>query len=71
MSVTKFKSAFDMPAPPRAQDLARSMAAVWERAHLRGPPQIRRGVFKYLSIQDAQAAREEWTRQRIADLKNG
>ena len=58
MSVERFRSALDMPAPvPR--DLVRSMAAVWERANMHGRPSYPSGVFKYRSTEEAHAAREQ------------
>lgn len=68
MPVQKFRDARDMPRPPRVtgDDLAGRIAAVWARAAslttLGYPP----GVYRFRSIEEAQQARLEVQRQRIA-----
>jgi hypothetical protein len=71
MSIERFRSAFDMPRPPlcpRSERLAR-MAAVWKRAHLASPPDPPRGVQKFRSLVDAQAARLARTKERVARIR--
>jgi hypothetical protein len=65
MSIERFRSVADMTPPKRPDDLLRAMAAVWERAHLHGRVQHPAGVRKFRSIEAAQLARDEETRQRV------
>lgn len=60
MPVEKYRDVSDMPAPPRAdeEELVRRIREVWERAvALAGPPRWR-GVQRFRSLEEAQAARE-------------
>ena len=72
MSLQRFRSAFEMPRPPRVvgDELVRAIAAAWERAHLRGVVEIPLGVHKYKSLADAQVDREQLIRQRLQRLSN-
>lgn len=67
MTVERYRDASEMPPPPRAAgaDLARRIAAAWERAQLGGPLDIPRGVQKFSDIEEAQAARESRTIARL------
>jgi hypothetical protein len=60
-----------MPRPPRLEGkrLIEAIAAVWERAHVRGAPDIPRGVMKFRTIEDAQRARRQRTNATLRRLR--
>ena len=60
MPVTKYRSVSDMPRLGRVPDdqLADRIRAVWNRALLLHPRKIRRGVQRYRSLLEANAARQ-------------
>jgi hypothetical protein len=67
--VTKYRSVADMPRPARVTDGASLLAcirAVWGRAaRLAPPPVVPRGVARFRTIEEANAARSELTAQRM------
>ena len=67
MAVERYRDARDIPPVPRPSkdDLVRTIAAVWERAHLRGLPDIPRGVARFRSLEQADEARRAWDRARV------
>jgi hypothetical protein len=68
MPVQKFRSVEEMPRPERvvAPDLADRIRALWRRARLLSPPApMKRGVTRFRSIEEANAAREQATRERM------
>jgi hypothetical protein len=66
MGIERYRDVRDMPRPPRPSgaDLLHCIAAVWERAHVRGPPDIPVGLRKFRTLEDAQAARRDRSRER-------
>jgi hypothetical protein len=67
MPVTKYRSISDMPRPgPRSgEELAKRIRAVWRRSQILCPATIRPGVFRFSSIEEANAARDQATRERM------
>ncbi len=70
MPVQKFRNIEAMKAaaiPDRGIPLEKRMAALFERSAMLAPPIERpKGVFKFRSIEEMQAQRDEWERQRVA-----
>lgn len=69
MPVEKYRSVEDMPRPARivGDDLPAHIRALFRRARLLSPPAlITRGVQRFRSIEEANAARE---RETIARMK--
>ncbi|MBI2898532.1 MAG: hypothetical protein HYY06_33580 [Deltaproteobacteria bacterium] len=71
MGVTKYRSAGDMPPPPRVSGaaLAATIRAVWARSRRLAPPAYTPGVQKFADIGAAQRARELEQRGRIRRLR--
>jgi len=73
--VKKFRSAADMPRPPRATDggeVLDHMRAMWRRAALLAPPAIvPRGLTRFRTIQEANAARAKLTVERMRRSRVG
>ena len=67
MPVYKYRSVEDMPRPPRAsgEDLVQRIRAVWNRAALLCPPRPPRGVMRFRTIEEANAARDRATLERM------
>ncbi|MBX3272227.1 MAG: hypothetical protein KF729_18325 [Sandaracinaceae bacterium] len=68
MPVTKYRSVQEMPRPERVADaeLLARIRAVMARARLFAPPLTApRGVTKFRSIEEADAAREAQTIERM------
>lgn len=67
MTVERFRDVSEMPPPMRVTGarLFEHIIAAWQRAHLGGPPVLPRGVFRFASIEQAQAAREAWTKRQL------
>lgn len=68
MSVQKFRSVSDMPRPERARgaDVIRRIRVLWRRARVLAPPVVvPRGVTRFRSIEDANAARDAATILRM------
>jgi len=67
MPVRKYRSVEDMPPPPASSAaLVDRIRAVWERARLLAPPPaIPRGVARFRTIEEANAARDGATLQRM------
>lgn len=51
-----------------AADLARRIRALWRRTSRWVPFMIPRGLRKFGSIEEANAEREAWTKERVARL---
>lgn len=68
MGVHKYRSVEDMPRPELARgDVAARVRAVWRRARALAPaPGIVRGVRKFRTIEEANAARDE---ERMARMR--
>lgn len=66
MSLQKFRRVEDMPRPPRVTDVPLDVriAAAWERAQAAGRLELPRGVQRFRSLEEAQAARTQHNRQR-------
>lgn len=67
MPVRKFRSALELPPPPRGdlrdpayRDAVRSLLAMTAAL---SPPWFAPGVYKYRSIEEANEAREAWERE--------
>ena len=73
MPIQKFRSIEDMPPVPRCKTLdeecLRRIAGLWEWSTAFGARIYPRGVFKFRSIEEAQAARERVTRENIDRLR--
>lgn len=71
MGIERYRDARDMPRPPRpgGAKLVEAIAAAWERAHLRGPPDIPVGVARFRSLEEAQEARRDLARRRLRRLR--
>ena len=71
MGVTKYRSAGDMPPPPRVSgdDLASRIRAVWARSRRLAPAAYTPGVRKFRSIEAAQTAREQDQKARVRRLR--
>ncbi len=67
MPVQKYRSVSEMPAPPNAPGdrLAERIRALWNRAFLLSPPDFVRGVTRFKSIDEADAARTSNTVERM------
>jgi hypothetical protein len=72
MSVHRYRSVAEMPPPKRAQgDLLERIRAVWKRAFQLAPPAPPRGVRRFKTIEEANAAREADVIARMRALRNG
>jgi len=71
MAVERYRDVSEMPRPPRPapEQLLAAIAAVWERAHLRLRPDVPRGVSRFRTLEEAQAARQAWERERARRLR--
>jgi hypothetical protein len=73
MPVQKFRRIEDMPPVPRCKSLdeecLRRIAALWARSSAFSARVYPRGVFKFRSIEEAQAARARVTRENIDRLR--
>jgi hypothetical protein len=67
MPVHKYRSVSDMPPPGRAEDpdLASRIRVLWARAFLLHPRAPHRGVRRFRTIAEANAARERDTLERM------
>ena len=67
MPVTRYRDVADMPPPPKAEgdDLARRIRQAWARAATLAGLDPPRGVQRFRTITEAQAARNEATRHRL------
>lgn len=69
MPVKKYRSAAEMPRPPRVTDgeaVLDHMRALWRRAALLAPPVVvPRGVTRFRTIEDANRARAELSTERM------
>lgn len=68
MPVWKFRSVEEMPRPERVTGAAlhERVRDVWRRAFLLSPPAFPRGVQRFRSVDEANVARDEQTRRRMA-----
>lgn len=71
MPVSKYRSVEDMPPPPRPnpEELLDRIRAVWNRAALLTGFGYPPGLYKFRTLEEAQAARDEVTRQRVQKLR--
>ena len=71
MPVSRYRDVSEMPPPPRPspEELLQAIAAAWEQAHIRLPPDVPRGLFKYHSLEAAQRDRNAWEIERIRQLR--
>jgi hypothetical protein len=73
MPVQKFRSVEDMPpvpwCDPQSEDCLRRIAKLWARSSAFSARVYPRGVFKFRSIEEAQAARERVTQENIDRLQ--
>jgi len=54
---------------PRDKNFSRRVAALWARSSAFSPRVYPRGVFKFRSIEEAQAARERVTQENIDRIR--
>ena len=74
MPVRKYRSVEAMPRPARVADaeLVARVRAVWNRARTLAPPlAIPRGVTRFRTIADANAARDAATVRRMRGTRDG
>lgn len=68
MPVKKYRSVADMPpvpTPENPEELWRRITALWARSWVLSPMIYPKGVFKFRSIEEAQAARERVTQENV------
>lgn len=73
MPIKKFRSVAEMPRvlpcePLSAEHIAR-IARLWARASAMSPRIYPRGVFKFRSLEEAQAARDQVTETKVRRLE--
>lgn len=59
----------DLTRVPTGADLAARIDALWRRAWALAPRRYPKGVFKFRSIEEAQAHREQVTAENVARLR--
>ena len=73
MPIQKFRSVEDMPPVPPCEtvdaDCLRRIARLWARASAWSGMVYPRGVFKFRTIEEAQAARERVTQENVDRLR--
>ncbi len=71
MPVTRYRDVAEMPAPPRAEgdELSARIRSAWGRAAVFAGLSPARGVQRFHSLAEAQAAREEQTRRRLEEQR--
>lgn len=71
MPITRYRDVSEMPPLPLAgsDDLAARIREVWSRAARLAGLAPHRGVQRFASVEDAQAARLRATRERVAELR--
>jgi hypothetical protein len=67
MPVTRYRSVSEMPRPPRAEasELTRRIRSLWRRVLTMAPKDVPRGVQRFRTIEEAQAARAAAERRRL------
>jgi hypothetical protein len=67
MPVSRYRSVADMPRPEPAtsSELAVRIRVLWNRAFLLSRPSFPRGVARFRSVEEANAARERATLERM------
>jgi hypothetical protein len=68
MPVKKYRSVADMPPvppPETLEELWKRITALWARSWALSPMIYPKGVFKFRSIEEAQAARERVTQENV------
>lgn len=67
MAVTKYRSVADLPRPARVEGdvLPSRIRALWNRSVLLSPRDFPRGVTRFRSIEEANAARARATLERM------
>ncbi len=74
MGIQRFRDISEVPTPERVIDIeerARRIEAVWQRAQLRRPIDIPRGVQRFRSIEEANSAQRAHTEARLRRLRDG
>lgn len=73
MPVKKFRSVAEMPrvlpCEPLSEELIGRIARLWSRASAMSPRVYPRGVFKFRSLEEAQAARDQVTESNVRRLE--
>jgi hypothetical protein len=73
VSVKRYRDVADMPAPPRGDPRHPSTYArikeLWQFSSRLVPPLFRPGVYRYRSIDEAEAARERATIERMRAVR--
>ena len=72
MPIYKYRSVEDMPPVPRAdpEDLLERIRAVWNRAALLTGLGYPPGLYRFRSLEEAQAARDQVVKQRVQNLRS-
>lgn len=68
MPIEKYRGVEKMPPVPPAEtleDRMRRITALWARSWAMSPRVYPRGVFKFKSLEEAQAARERVTQENV------
>lgn len=73
MPVTKYRSVEEMPSVMRVQGdaLIPRIRALWNRSFLLSPPDYPKGVLRFRSIEEANAARDAHTARRMRARSGG
>ncbi|MCK5799008.1 MAG: hypothetical protein KAI47_17570 [Deltaproteobacteria bacterium] len=71
VGVDRYRDIGEMPRMPRlsGEALLEAMREMWARAHLRGGPEIPRGVTRFRSLDEAQEARRVALRRHVRRLR--
>lgn len=72
MPTFKYRSVEEMPRTVRVADaeLAGRIRALWNRSFLFSPPEMPRGVQRFRTIEEANAARDQTTRERMRSRRD-
>ncbi len=72
MTVERYRGVEEMPPPKTAsgEELYRRIAAVWHTARVLARRRYPHAVFKFRSIEEAQAARKRWEHENRPDRRS-
>jgi hypothetical protein len=73
MPIKKYRSVADMPrvlpCEPLSEECLARISRLWARASAMSPRIYPRGVFKFRSLEEAQAARERVTEENVRRME--